>query len=311
MSSTDRPTAETVLDVRGDHVVRSMTDDGAFRLIAARTTDTVRGVVAAQKLEGEDARALGRLVTAAILYRETMAPTLRVQLIAQGAKGSGQMAADSNPEGWARGLLRRGGDAPLALAGGGAMLQMMRNLPNGSLHRGIVEIPDDGDLSRAFQGYMLVSEQIATMTSVDVVLDDEGAVSAAGGYLVQILPEAQEREASMAVMTLRIEDFVDISARLIEHDAAPAHFVEEIFYGMPHTHLGDSDLRFGCNCSKERVMASLRTLGVPDLLSLVEQGETLETECDHCGTAYRVAIPELEAVLAVKLGKAGPSGSSN
>ena len=281
-----------------DRVLRAMTDDGAFRLIAARVTDTVRAVAVAQKLSGEGARQLGELVAAAVLYRETMAPTLRVQIALQGASGSGHLLADSNPEGWARGLSHHTGEGLVQLGGG--MLQMIRSLPNGDLHRGVVQMPETGDISEGVMSYMQSSEQIATMVAVDVALGADGEVVAAGGYLVQILPEYREREGALALMTARLEDFLDIEARLREHDASPDHLVEEIFYGMDYTLLGDSPLRFGCNCSKERVMASLRTLGADDLLSLIEAGEELDMGCDHCGTPYIVSIPELEAVAAVK-----------
>ncbi|MBK7151596.1 MAG: Hsp33 family molecular chaperone HslO [Sandaracinaceae bacterium] len=281
-----------------DRALRAMTDDGAFRLIAARVTDTVRGVVAAQKLEGEGARQLGQLVAAAVLYRETMAPTLRVQLALQGAAGSGHLLADSNPEGWSRGLSHRTTGERVQLEGG--MLQMIRSLPNGDLHRGVVQMPESGNISEGFMSYMQSSEQIATMVAVDVVLGAQGEVVAAGGYLVQILPEYKEREGALALMTFRLEDFQDISERLRLHDASPDHLVEEIFYGMDYTLLGDSPLRFGCNCSKERVMASLHTLGADDLLSLIEAGDELDMSCDHCGTPYMVSIPELEAVAATK-----------
>lgn len=275
-----------------------MTDDGAFRLIAARVTDTVRGVVAAQKLSGEAARQLGELVAAAVLYRETMAPSQRVQIALQGADGSGHLLADSNPEGWSRGLSHRTDGNLVKLELG--MLQMIRSLPRGDLHRGVVQMPESGDISEGVMSYMQSSEQIATMVSVDVALDDAGQVVAAGGYLVQILPEYKEREGALAVMTLRLEDFLDIEDRLRQHDASPDYLVEEIFYGMDYTLLGDSPLRFGCNCSKERVMASLRTLTAEDLLGLIEEGNELDMSCDHCGTPYIVSIPELEAVAALK-----------
>ena len=64
-----------------DSVMRAMTNDGAFRVIAARTTDTVRSVVAAQNLSGALAHDMADLLSTAVLYRETMAPSLRVQCI--------------------------------------------------------------------------------------------------------------------------------------------------------------------------------------------------------------------------------------
>ena len=64
-----------------DTVLRAMTDDGAFRVMVARTTDTVRAIVAAQQVDGFAANQLGDLVTAAVLVRETMSPPNRVQVL--------------------------------------------------------------------------------------------------------------------------------------------------------------------------------------------------------------------------------------
>jgi molecular chaperone Hsp33 len=118
------------------------------------------------------------------------------------------------------------------------MLQMIRSLPNGDLHRGVVQMPESGNISEGFMSYMQSSEQIATMVAVDVVLGDKGEVVAAGGYLVQILPEYRSARVPWALMTFRLEDFLDISERLRLHDASPDHLVEEIFYGMDYTLLG-------------------------------------------------------------------------
>ena len=73
-------------------------------------------------VKGQLGRALGELVTAAVLYRETMAPTLRVQIALKGAGESGTLLADSHPDGWARGLVQRKADAPPFELGEGAMM---------------------------------------------------------------------------------------------------------------------------------------------------------------------------------------------
>ncbi|MFO0692965.1 MAG: Hsp33 family molecular chaperone HslO [Polyangiales bacterium] len=285
-----------------DHVVRAMTNDGAFRIVAARTTDTVAGVVRAQEARGEDARILGELVTGAILYRETMAPTLRVQGLLRGAGDTGQLVGDSHPDGWARGLLKKGRSTrTVDLAGEGALLQLTRSLPTGQNHTGTVAIPEDGKLASAFMAYFDRSEQITTLVSVATVLDDSGdapRVVAAGGFLVQILPEAKDLAGPLAVMTLRLEDFLDLGPRLVDTDASPDHLVEEVFYGMEHTRLGDSPLRFGCNCSRERVMAGFATLRRADIEELVEDGEPLETRCDYCGSLYIIEPELLRGLLA-------------
>src|SRR4051812_23211585 len=140
------------MDQQDDSVVRAMTDDGSFRVIAARTTQTVRGSIAAQSARGATAVSYGDLLTGAILVRETMAPTLRVQGILRGASGRGRLVADSHPDGMTRGLVtlpRGGGDVEL---GGDATLETMRSLANGALHKGVVEVPLNGGISTALMG---------------------------------------------------------------------------------------------------------------------------------------------------------------
>src|SRR5690242_8453658 len=120
-----------------DSVLRAMTDDGAFRVITIRLTDTVARALQAQEAVGESGKHLGELLTGAVLVRETMAPTHRVQALFRTQDRRGQMVADAHPDGGNRGLLsRRDGLSDIALGGG--TLEMMRTLYTGELHRGVV-----------------------------------------------------------------------------------------------------------------------------------------------------------------------------
>jgi molecular chaperone Hsp33 len=280
-----------------DSVMRAMTNDGAFRIVAARTTDTAQGVIAAQNLDGPIAHDLTDLVTTAVLYRETMAPSLRVQCIVRLEDEGGQLVADSHPDGWTRGLLQRGpaGGTP-DIRRGRATLQMMRTLPNSELHRGVVELPEGGNLSEAFMRYMQLSEQIVSMISLGSAIGGENPT--AGGFVVQLLPEAAEAEAAMETMVRRLEDFVEIRERLQESDGSPSQLIEQIFEGMPFTWLRTSDIRFGCQCSEVRVMTTLSVLERSDIQGLVDEGEPLSIDCDYCGTSYTVEIAKLQGLLS-------------
>ena len=280
-----------------DAVMRAMTNDGAFRIVATRTTDTARSVVEAQNVDGPIANDLADLVTAAVLYRETMAPTLRVQCIVRFEDGAGQLVADSHPDGRVRGLIQRGpGDAPPDVRKTRATLEMMRTLPNSDLHRGVVEVPEGGNLSEAFMRYMQLSEQIVSMISLGSVV--EGETPTAGGYVVQVLPEAAEADAAMETMTRRLEDFVELRDRLQKSDASASQLIEQILEGMPFTWLQSSDIRFGCQCSEVRVMTTLSVLDRSDIQELVDEGEPLSIGCDYCGTDYTVEIAQLQGLLS-------------
>ena len=280
-----------------DAVLRAMTNDGAFRVVAARTTDTAREIVAAQKLSGNMAHDMADLVASAVLYRETMAPSLRVQCIVRFEEDAGQLIADSHPDGWTRGLLQSGsGNAPPDIRKTKATLEMMRTLPNAELHRGVVEVPESGNLSEAFMRYMQLSEQIVSMISLGSTL--EGDRPASGGFVVQLLPEASKAEAAMETMAKRIEGFVEIEERLQNADASPSILIEQIFEGMPFTWLQSSDIRFGCQCSQLRVMTTLSVLDRSDVQELVEEGDPLSMSCDYCGATYIVEIAQLHGLLS-------------
>jgi molecular chaperone Hsp33 len=271
-----------------------MTDDGGFRVITAKTTETVREAVRAQKARGETARAFGELMTGAILYRETMAPQLRVQAILKGARG-GQLVADSSPGGGSRGLVQLPKDeSTVALRGGGALLSMMRSLPRGEPHRGVVEVPRDGSISTALMAYLLESEQVVSMISVGCLLDGERVV-ASGGYIIQLLPELSE--AMLAIMTARLEDFPPVDRLFDGVAATPQSLLEELLHGIDYTLLDDSPLRFECTCSQVRVVTSLATLSPKDIEELMSDGVDIELTCDYCGAEYRVSPESLRGML--------------
>lgn len=270
-----------------------MTDDGAFRVITVRMTDTVERALGKQSAWGRNGRYLGELLTGAVLVRETMAPTHRVQGFFRTRDKRSQLIADAHPDGGNRALLaRQPGVSDIALEGG--TLEMMRTLYTGELHRGVVPIPSSGGLSAALMAYMADSEQVASMIAVACVLDGE-RVHAAGGYIVQLLPEVGR--GPLAVMTERLREFQEIDTLLASLDADPVPLLDELLYGMPFTRLEQSPLRFECRCNAVRVMSALASIGRSELADLVKQGVPIELGCDYCGQQYVVSPLELQGLL--------------
>jgi len=284
-----------MLNERQDEVVRAITDDGSFRVVALRTTDTVKAIVAAQRVKGDEARWLGELVTGTIMVRETMAPDLRVQGVLQSAVGRDALIADSHPDGGARALVQRTRGGALVL-GDGAVLQVTRTLPRGSAHKGVVRITGSGGVSASLMAYLQESEQVASAIAVSTVMDGDEVV-AAGGYLVQLLPELGEGQ--LAVMTARLEDFPPMSTLLRDDATTPQALLAELLYLMPYTVVGSGAVRYQCRCDSQRLRATLATLPPAELESLIAEGKDLEIECDYCHVEYRFPVSELKTLLAV------------
>ncbi|HLV64247.1 MAG TPA: Hsp33 family molecular chaperone HslO [Polyangiaceae bacterium] len=278
-----------------DSVVRAMTDDGAFRVITASTTQTVRGAVRAQGARGKTARTFGDLITGSILFRETMAPELRVQGILKGAKGSGSLVADSHPSGKTRGLVQmRPGTQDIRLESG-AVIQMMRTMPSGRINQGVVEVPPLGGISEALMAYMQTSEQVVSMIAVSTVLDARGDVIAAGGYMVQLLPEVGR--GPLLVMTERLRDYENIDEQVRDGAFSPSWLLDQLLYGMPFTRLDESALDYACWCDELRVMSALATLSRADIEHLLSTNEVLEISCEYCKSEYRIPPARLRGLL--------------
>ena len=284
-----------------DRVVRSITDDGAFRVITAMTTETVRGAVAAQLAQGPLAQRFGELITGAILIREAMAPALRVQAILKGKLRKGSLVADSLPDGTSRGLVNFGAKDGELLLLDGVLLQMMRSLPGGTIHQGVIEVPGvasdpsaGGVVSRALMAYMQNSEQIVSTIAVATVLDGDRIV-AAGGYIVQLLPEIER--GPLMIMTERLQAFEALEEALARPEASPDTLMDELLYGFPFTRLESSPLSFACHCSQARVVESLATLPRADIEDLVKDDEVLDITCDYCRKEFQIPPTQLRPLL--------------
>lgn len=278
-----------------DSVLRAITDDGAFRVIVARTTDTVQHVLSAQGAQGSTGRHLGDLVTGSVLFRETMAPNLRVQGILKGSGGSGSLVADSHPSGKTRGLVQLSSGSTEVALGPGAIMQMMRTLPDGKINQGFVEVPEgDASISRALMEYMQTSEQVVSMLAVGTLLEGD-RVAAAGGYLVQLLPEVGR--GPLMVMTERLKDFENIDAQLKDAQFSPAALLEELLYGMAFTRLDESPVGFECWCNELRVVSAIATLPRHDIEHLLSTGDVLEIACEYCKREFRIPPARLQGLL--------------
>lgn len=277
-----------------DRAVTAITEDGSFRVVTVRSTATVAAAIRAQGATGRTAEHLADLITGSTLVRLTMAPDLRVQGVVRGRTGKGTLVADCHPDGGCRGLVRETA-GPIEI-GPGSLVQVMRSLPNGTTHQGVVEVPDEHGISGAFMVYMLESEQVTSVIGVGCVLSEDGDVSAAGGWIVQLLPECKEPPLELMYQRMRL-DFADPRQVLRSLGADPEALQAEILYGLPHQTTASASIAHRCYCSPERVFASMATLGRADIEDILQKGETLQVSCDYCNRPYEVPPESLRGLL--------------
>ena len=279
------------------NVLRAVTIDGAFRVMAIETTDMVRGAIEAQRDQGatgEVARIFADVLTATVLVRESMSPDLRVQCVLQADDQRSRIVGDTHPDGMTRGLVQLAPNTTDFTFAMRSVLQVHRTLHNGALHQGVVAVPKGGSIADTFMGYMQESEQVTSMMSVGCWVEG-GEVRSAGGYLVQLLPDVAPSQ--LAIMAERLEDFRDIVPLLKKGLAAPRTLIEETLYGMPYEQVAERNVFFGCNCSTERLTAGLASLPRNEIEDFVRARELLEIRCDFCGKEYKINPDSLRGLL--------------
>jgi len=292
-SDPQRPNVPTEIpNASRDRVVRALTDDDTFRVMVAVTTDTVRAALASQRAKGPTARHFAELLTGTVLVRETMAPQYRVQAVLKGAGGRGSLVADAHPDGLTRGLVQLPEGVDGFEFGPGNSLLMMRG-GAARMYRSVTEPPSDGAVAEALMLYLQNSEQIISVTAVGAH-GSADEVEHCGGYIVQLLPGAAR--GPLMVMTERLASMPPVGQLLANANGDADALMAELLYLMPHTKLGDSEVRHGCLCDERAVLASLATLPREELVDLTKDEEVLELSCEYCNTVYPIPSAQLKGL---------------
>ena len=268
-----------------DSVVRAMTADGSFRVIAVTLDTTVQRIVTAQASDEGAALRLAELVAAAVLVREISAPDKRVQLTLRGREG-GSLVAESRPDGACRGFVNPGNSESAEVSE--VLFQVAYHRADGSLHQSTIQIPATASVAEALMMYLQTSAQIMATVGIRSCRQDGGMT--ATGYAAQLLPQADAGVVELVTSRLEAND-------PLEGRRATADLVAAVVGDLPTTPLAQSDLRFECTCSRERVMATLAGLPQTDLLEMVADQEPVAIHCDGCGNAYEISVAELSGMV--------------
>ena len=142
--------------------------------------------------------------------------------------------------------------------------------------------------------YFATSEQVPSAVGLGVLMNKNNTVRQAGGFIVQLMPFAEEEVIS------RLEQNVQkISSvtNLLEEGHTPESLLEKVLEGFDMQINEKTDTRFHCNCSKERVEKALISIGRKELNEMIQEGKPIEMNCHFCNTNYDFTVEELNEIL--------------
>ena len=285
-----------------DELIRTFTPDASVSVRVLSATQLVREAARRHNTTPIATVALGRALMGGLLLATEGQDGEHVQVQFRGRGPLGTITVTADSEGAVRGYLQHP-DADLPLTGehfdtsvaiGLGELAIERNHPSWKRpYSGIVPIVT-GEIARDLATYLLESEQKPSAVALGIFVSETGQVEAAGGYLVQALPGADDEV--LASLERHVIETPNPSELL--HDGASANAILERLLGEP---VGDSldrlHPRFHCPCTIDRVMRAATLLGADEIREIIEQGEDLEVCCAFCANAYHLTPEQLSSMF--------------
>lgn len=285
-----------------DYIVRAIAAGGQIRAFAATTKDTVEKARQLHNTSPIATVALGRLLTGGVMMGVTMkndSDILTVQIKGNGPIGA--MIVTADPKGNVKGFVAnpevmlplKDGRLDIAGAVGIGVLSVIKDIGLKEPYVGDTilitsEIADD------LTYYYATSEQIPSSVGLGVLMDKDNTVEQAGGFIIQLMPDATEEVIDK--LEKRIKEIKSVT-HMLENGMTPEKILEYILGGMELEILDTIPTQFYCNCSKERVSKAVMSIGVKDLKEMVDDNKPIEVNCHFCNSHYTFSPQELGQML--------------
>jgi molecular chaperone Hsp33 len=286
-----------------DYIVRATAGKGQIRAFAATTRDLVEKARESHNTSPIATAALGRLLTAGSMMGIMMKSEkdlLTLQIRGAGPIGGLTVTADykGNVKGYVlhpEVMLPPNSQGKLDVGGaiGVGLLSVIKDLGLKEPYSSQTAL-QTSEIGDDLTYYYATSEQVPSSVGLGVLMSRDNTVKQAGGFIIQLMPFAEEEVIDK--LEEKLKDITSVTD-LLEEGYTPEMILEKI--------LGDMDLeinetvptQFYCNCTKERVEKALISIGKKDIQEMIDDGKSIEVNCHFCNKQYEFTIDELETIL--------------
>lgn len=287
-----------------DYIIRASAANNQIRAFAALTRDLVEHARTIHNTSPIATAALGRLLTAGAMMGIMMKgenDLLTLQIKGEGPIGGLTVTATS--KGTVKGYVNNPGvmlspssKGKLDVGGaiGEGMLTVIRDLGLKEPYVGQTKLIS-GEIAEDLTYYYATSEQVPSSVALGVLMNNDNTVRHAGGFIIQLMPFADEQVIGKLEENLsKIEGVTD----LLNKDMTLEMILEQLLGEFDLEILDKSPTAFECNCSKERVEKAVISIGRKDIQEMINDNEPVEVNCHFCNNNYIFSIKELEGLLS-------------
>ena len=291
---------DTIGGYMQDHIIKAMTK-GGVRAFAIVTTNLVEEARKRHDCSPVAVAALGRTMTAALLLAANLKTDESITIRIAGDGPLGEIIADAHASGVVRGYVKnphidlplRGIKLDVGTAVGDGQIYVTRFTGLKQPFTGSSALVS-GEIASDVTNYLLVSEQTPSTVALGVLVQPDLSVGAAGGFMVQALPNANDEVLSK--IEKNIAELPPVSQLVIEGKDA-AGIINMIFAELPVTLYEKTPVQFKCPCSYVRIQDVLVSLGIEEINDMIITDGQAEICCDFCGEKYQFYKNDLEQVI--------------
>ena len=287
----------------GDYMLRATAANGQIRAFAATSRDLVEKARQAHNTSPVATAALGRLMTAGVMMGSMMkadSDLLTIRVEGDGPIGGLTVTADKNGnvKGYAfhpEVMLPPNAKGKLDVGGalGVGVLSVIQDIGLKEPYVGQT-ILVTGEIAEDLTYYYATSEQTPSSVALGVLMNKENTVRQAGGFIIQLLPGAEE--ATIAALEKTIGELEPVTT-MLNKGMTPEDILELILGQFGLEILDKLDTRFHCDCSREKVEKALISVGKKELNDMVQEGKPVEVKCHFCNTPYVFNVEELKNLI--------------
>ncbi|EQK41315.1 hsp33 family protein [[Clostridium] bifermentans ATCC 638] len=286
-----------------DYVLRSTAGDGQVRAFVATTRNMVERARDLHKTSKVATAALGRTLTATSMMGLMMKNDGdKITVIIKGGGPIGSILATANSKGIVKGYVdnpnvvvedyENGKLNVAAAVGSEGTVRVTKDLGLREPYNGSYPMVS-GEIAQDLTYYFALSEQTPSVVALGVLTKEE-EVEYAGGFIVQLMPDATEETIS------KLESNVanlDSMTNMLKEGKTPEDILNIVLDGLNPQILDKCDVGFECECSKERVEGVLISIGQHQLAEMIEEDKKAEIGCQFCNSKYMFDEDELKAIL--------------
>lgn len=288
-----------------DQIVRAIAGDGKIKAVGISAKDMVEHARQVHKTLPLATAALGRALMGVSVMGDMMKEEqASVTLQIKGDGPLGTIVAVSDSQGNARGYVHNGEVELLekepgkldvgAGVGCDGTLTVIRDLNLKEPYVGSIRLVS-GEIADDISAYFVESEQIPTACALGVLVDTDQSVTAAGGYLIQLLPGADEDLIGKLEHNIMK---VGHATGILKQGKSAADLLRAVLEGFDPEILEAHPVEYRCYCNRDRVVRALVSMGREELASLIEEQGQAELTCQFCDKVYHFTKQELEDLLA-------------